>query len=92
MRVDEAHLAIIPRVAGWDQRRFTKEHFVMWTQDSMLYIRRRSEVNARSYHTTVIIPIQHCSVILPHQTPPAPWEDQTTKKPRRKTTKEQAIA
>tara|TARA_R110002049_G_scaffold258414_1_gene434152 strand:+ start:548 stop:724 length:177 start_codon:yes stop_codon:yes gene_type:complete len=58
----------------------------------MLYIRRRSEVNARSYHTTVIIPIQHCSVILPHQTPPAPWEDQTTKKPRRKTTKEQAIA
>ncbi len=92
MRVDEAHLAIIPRVAGWDQRRFTKEHFVMWTQDSMLYICSRSEVNARSYHTTVIIPIHHCSVILPHQTPPAPWEDQTTKKPRRKTTKEQAIA
>lgn len=75
VELEEIHLNVMPRIPGWDQRRFTNEHFVMWLDNNLVYMRRRNSSQYSSYHT-LIMPINHLSAILPLRPPKAPWESE----------------
>lgn len=89
MELEEVHLNIIPRVPGWDQRRFTTKDYVMWLADGLLHMRRRHETTLNSYHT-LILPVVHLCAILPKRPVKAPWESEVKKRGRPR--KEQATA
>tara|TARA_Y100000004_G_scaffold40786_2_gene44175 strand:+ start:3216 stop:3485 length:270 start_codon:yes stop_codon:yes gene_type:complete len=81
MELEEVHLNILPRVPGWDSRRFTKEHHIIWLQDGLVYIKRRENRDFNNYHT-LVMPTVHLSAILPKRPPLAPWESTTKKRGR----------